>query len=113
MIDIRIGEGQAEYNFRLTTSKDAIKIENKDQLISFIYMPKKDQLELNIFHFKFDEFASVLDNVKKSSLTFVINDQMQLDDRTMLKLEEKKISILHVRKFIRLYKLVKYSINFD
>ena len=77
-------------------------------------MPKKDQLELNIFNFKFDEIGPVMDSVKqKTTLTFVINNQVEIDNGMVLKLEEKNINLLHVRKFVQLYKLVRYSINFS
>lgn len=113
LIDVRVDEGWAKLQFRLTKSKDAIEIVNKEDLISFLYMPKKDQLELNIFNFKFDELLPVMEKAKKSTLTFVINNQVDLDEGIVLKLEEKNINLLHVRKFIQLYKLIRYSINFS
>lgn len=112
VIDIRVENVHLKYNFRLTASKNAIKIENKDDLISFIYMPKKDLLELNIFSFKFDDFVKVLSYCNKSTLIFVIDKQVELDDNVTLKLEEKNIDLIHVRKFIQLYRLIRYSLLF-
>ncbi|KAI2807653.1 hypothetical protein BLOT_005591 [Blomia tropicalis] len=111
LINVRVEEKPAKLQLKLSLSKDSVKVEDLPQLISFIYMPKKDQLEVNIFDFKFDEFDHVMANVKVR-LTFVINDQIDLDEYTVLKLAQK-INILHVRKFIYAYKMVRYSLNFE
>lgn len=111
LINVRVEEKPAKLQLKLSLSKDSVKVEDLPQLISFIYMPKKDQLEVNIFDFKFDEFDHVMANVKVR-LTFVINDQIDLDEYTVLKLAQK-INILHVRKFIYVYKMVRYSLNFE
>lgn len=112
VIDIRVENVHQKFRLKLSTSKNAIQVSTRDDLISFIYMPKKDGLELNIFEFKFEDFVKILQLVKKTSLMFMINQEVELDDTVILKLEDKNINFAHVRKFIELYRLIRYSLLF-
>lgn len=115
LIDIRVKCAASKIRLRLSTSRNAITIGNLDDLVSFLYMPKKSNLELDIFRLKFELYAEALAAWKSRptrALVFVLNDEIELDDNLILVLAEKNIDVAHVRKFIELYKIVQYAMNF-
>lgn len=98
--------------FKLTTGKNAIRIFTKDELISFIHMPKKDLLELDISEFRFDDYDEILERCRTTSLLFIINNEIDLDDYIKLYLvNEKQYDHVFLRKFIQCYRLTSYSLR--
>lgn len=97
---------------KLSTTKNAIRIANKDDLISFIWMPKKDQLELNIQDFRLNDFDEILGQYQTASLLFIINNEIDLEDNLKISLnKDRHYDQVFLRKFIHLYRLISYSLK--
>lgn len=112
LFEIQVKNIGEKIRFKLTTGKNAIRIFTKDDLISFIQMPKKDLLELDISEFRFDDYNEILERCRTTSLLFIINNEIDLDDYIKLYLtNEKQYDHVFLRKFIQCYRLTSYSLR--
>ncbi|KAH9527755.1 hypothetical protein DERF_001760 [Dermatophagoides farinae] len=89
------------------------------ELISFIQMPKKDLLEINISEFHFNQrMETILDRCRQQTLLFIINNEIDLDDNIKLLLinnnnqDRQQYDLIFLRKFIQLYRLTSYALKF-
>ena len=112
LLDVRFESHPIRLRFKLSKSKEAIKIRTREDIVSFLMMPKKEGIELNITEFRSERLE--LSKPKKSTrLTFVIANEIDLDSTTVLVFDPKeKIDLKQVRKFIQFYRLVRHSLNF-
>lgn len=111
VIDVCVEVERAKIRLKLSTSKNAFRIATLDDVTSFIYMPKKDGIEVNISDFNFDQYERVLDICKRIKLIFVVKNEIELDESTLLLVDGDDTDLVHVRKFIQLYRIVHYSLN--
>nr|XP_027200974.1 uncharacterized protein LOC113795001 [Dermatophagoides pteronyssinus] len=118
LYEIRVKNAEDNIRLRLSTSnKTAICITNKQELITFIYMPKKDLLELNISGFQFNQHLNqILKQCRRQqTLLFIINKEIDLDDNIKLLIndhDKQQYDLVFLRKFIQLYRLTSYALKF-
>ncbi|KAF7492739.1 hypothetical protein SSS_02885 [Sarcoptes scabiei] len=112
LFEIQVKSSEDKIRLKLSTTKNAIRIANKDDLISFIWMPKKDQLELNIQDFRLNDFDEILGQYQTASLLFIINNEIDLEDNLKISLnKDRHYDQVFLRKFIHLYRLISYSLK--
>ncbi|KAH9522641.1 hypothetical protein DERF_006208 [Dermatophagoides farinae] len=122
LYEIRVKNAEDRIRLRLSTSnKTAIPISNRQELISFIQMPKKDLLEINISEFHFNQrMETILDRCRQQTLLFIINNEIDLDDNIKLLIinnnnnqdRQQQYDLIFLRKFIQLYRLTSYALKF-
>lgn len=99
LVEIKVDYNYAKIKIKITekNNKNAIQIASHQDIISFIYCPKKDGMEIDISQFQND------DEQFQNSLLFVIKNEIDIDNSNVLVFDEDEVKFNSVRKFVQVY----------
>lgn len=106
LIDVKSEETPVRVRIKLTkNNKNAIKILTKEDLLSFIYTPKKDGIEIDINGF--DANGSDVPNSKskssQNSLIFMIKNEIEIEDNQVFVFDDNDYKVSVVKQFAIAY----------
>lgn len=104
LVEIKVDHIRPKLKIKVSKNKNAIKIQTNEDMLSFLFTPKKDGIEIDLSEF----------NVQVSpenSLTFIIKNEIDLNDSEVLVFDgNDKTTYSIIRKFVKLYHKAMLSI---
>ena len=109
LIEVKAEDNPIKIRIKLTkNSKNSIKISSNEDLLSFIYTPKKDGMEIDINGFELTETSDF-----QNGLMFVIKNEIEIEENQFLVFDDNDFKPTNVTKFTKIYFKLKESAKCD
>ena len=116
LIEVKAEENPVKIRIKLTkNSKNAIKISTKEDLLSFIYTPKRDGMEIDITSFDLNcsIFSEPTSKTSQNGLLFMIKNEIEVEDNQVIFFDDNDYKTSVVKQFAIAYFSAKTELGCD